>query len=221
MSSDLKRKRSSAKGKFHRIYNRLMPGIQNNEGCELLTQVLEDLEKAYTGVEISHDLYIETLDPESEEQEISIKTLEEDINVMYNELCEARSAVTKISQEYLKVKREREELRDVETTSNSDAAIRTRQKVVQLKKLEAPTFSNNIRDYPSFKRDYNKHIVPLYGKDLYSLKNCLNGEALQLVKAVYDDYDEIMKILDFKYGRPEKLVIRSLLRQLISLKGVI
>ena len=138
MSSDLKRKRSSAKGKFHRIYNRLMSGIQNYDAGELLTQVLGDLEKAYTGVEDSHDLYIETLDPETEEQEISIKTLEEDINVMYNELCDARSGVTKISQEYLHLKREHKELRDVETTSKIEAATRTRQNVLHIKKLEAP-----------------------------------------------------------------------------------
>ena len=90
---------------------------------------------------------------------------------VYNELCDARLSVTKISKEYLDMKREHDDSRNAEYIENYDVERRNHHKIVKVKELEAPTFSNSIRDYPSFKRDYNKHIASLYGKDPYSLKN--------------------------------------------------
>ena len=76
-----------------------------------------------------------------------------------------------------------------------------------------------MREYPSFKRDYETHMVKFYGKDSFALKTCLSGEALQLVQPVDDDYEEMVKRLDFKYGRPEKLV-DVILNELKNLKKV-
>ena len=49
-------------------------------------------------------------------------------------------------------------------------------------------------------------MTKTYGKDPFVLKQCLSDEALKHVLAVDDDYDEMMRRLDFRYGRPEKLV---------------
>ena len=40
----------------------------------------------------------------------------------------------------------------------------------------------------------------------FALKSCLSEELKKEVEAVDDDYDEMWKKLDFKYGRPEKVV---------------
>ena len=58
-----------------------------------------------------------------------------------------------------------------------------------------------------------------YGKDPYALLNCLDISAQTVVNPVIDDYDEMMKRLEFKYGRPEKQV-DSIIQQIKSLNRV-
>ncbi|VDI10024.1 Hypothetical predicted protein [Mytilus galloprovincialis] len=47
----LKKKRSNAKGKFHRILNRFNKSHHNNESKESLELILKDLEDAYSEME--------------------------------------------------------------------------------------------------------------------------------------------------------------------------
>ncbi|CAC5377182.1 unnamed protein product [Mytilus coruscus] len=89
----------------------------------------------------------------------------------------------------------------------------------RVKKLEAPIFAGSIRDYPSFKVDYERHMLSSYGKDPYALKQCLSGEALTVVKGVDNDFEEMFRRLDMKYGRAEKL-IDHILNELKRLKKV-
>lgn len=48
-------------------------------------------------------------------------------------------------------------------------------------------------------------MIPTYGEDFFALKNSLSGEPLEIVKGVDNNFDEMFKRLDLKYGRPEKL----------------
>jgi hypothetical protein len=89
----------------------------------------------------------------------------------------------------------------------------------KVKKLDAPTFTGNIRQYPSFKVDYERHMLPSYGCDSYALKQCLSGEALRVVKGVDNDFEEMFRRLDLKYGRPEKLA-DNVLSELKGLKNI-
>ena len=77
---------------------------------------------------------------------------------------------------------------------------------IKVKRIEAPIFSGNLRDYPSFKNDYNRHMLPVYGNDPYALKNSLSGDALKVVMGIEDNFLEMFKRLDLKYGDPSKLV---------------
>jgi hypothetical protein len=58
-----------------------------------------------------------------------------------------------------------------------------------------------------------------YGKDPYALLNCLDASAQTVVNPVIDDYDDMMKRLDEKYGRPEKQV-DSIIQQIKSINRV-
>jgi hypothetical protein len=49
----------------------------------------------------------------------------------------------------------------------------------KVNKLDAPTLTGNIRQYPSFKVDYERHMLPSYGCDSYALKQCLSGESIK------------------------------------------
>ena len=77
---------------------------------------------------------------------------------------------------------------------------------LRVKKLDVPTFSGNIREYPAFKRDYELHMLPSFGKDPFALRSCLQGSALETIHGLYDNFEEMMDRLDTKYGCPAKLV---------------
>jgi hypothetical protein len=68
-----------------------------------------------------------------------------------------------------------------------------------LERMKLPRFSNNIRAYPSFKKDFERQVLPEYpAKDTaaFVLKACLSSEALDVVKNVDDDIDEMWRRLD-------------------------
>ena len=159
------------------------------------------------------ELLIEALDSGDGIGDEKCNRLEEDIKVMYNELCEIRKRLAKLKMEEKKrAKAEEKELKEARVYGETKA------ETIKIKRLQAPNFSGNIRDYPNFKRDYENHMEKFYGKDPFALKNCLSGEALIHVQAVDDNYDETMQRLDFKYGRPEKLVV--VINELKGLKKI-
>ena len=67
-----------------------------------------------------------------------------------------------------------------------------------------PSFNGNIRDYPRFKVEFERHVFIKYknNKDgaAYALKLCLEKEPAELVRNVDDNYEEMFKRLDEKYG---------------------
>ena len=77
---------------------------------------------------------------------------------------------------------------------------------VHVKKLAPPKFSGNIREYPTFVKDYVKYMEPTYGRDAYALRCCLTGKALDEVSGVNDDYEEMWKRLNLVFHDSEKLV---------------
>ena len=92
-------------------------------------------------------------------------------------------------------------------------------KTIKTKKLDAPHFSGKLRDYPSFKKNYERHMKPVYGDDPYALRVCLTGDAELTIKGVEDDYRKMFERLDDKYGCPEKLV-DSIMGDLKALKKI-
>ena len=75
-----------------------------------------------------------------------------------------------------------------------------------MKPLDAPRFTGNIRDYPNFKQDFSRLMTRQFGKDPYALRQCLAGSALDTVKGVENDFQEMFARLDGKYGNARKLV---------------
>ncbi|KAK3089754.1 hypothetical protein FSP39_006215 [Pinctada imbricata] len=180
-----KRKRSTLKGKFHRVYNRFRE-LRNRESHETLNTILTDMEEAYKDLEKGHACYYELLDPENETDLEEIERIDEDMDKLYSELCDCRSYVR-------------------QETEKSKNESKEKTQTVRVKKLDAPCFDGDIRSYPSFKRDYTAIMIPTYGQDPFALKKCLSGEALKTVQGVDYDFTEMMRRLDIKYGRPERI----------------
>ncbi|XP_068713032.1 uncharacterized protein [Montipora foliosa] len=70
-----------------------------------------------------------------------------------------------------------------------------------------PSFNGTIREYPQFKQDFQKQVMPTLDKNsaCYILRSCLEREPAETVKGVDDDIKEMWKRLDEKYGDPAKL----------------
>ena len=196
-----KKKKSTAKGKFHRIYNCTIEGANEEEDNELLQSMLQDLEVAYKELEEKHEIHLDYLDPDKNAEKDIITNAEKDMYVMYNELRNCRSRI-KIS-----------------SRKRAEHLVKTSKSSVQIRRLQAPSFGGAVRDYPSFIQDFETHMLPVYGRDCYALKTCLSGAALATVQGVDNDYEEMMKRLQLKYGRPEKLV-DEILVELRGLKPV-
>ena len=61
---------SFAKGKFHRVYNKLKQYNQEEESMGVLQELLVDLEKSYTEAENQTDNYMELLDDDKDARKI-------------------------------------------------------------------------------------------------------------------------------------------------------
>lgn len=192
-----KRRRSILLGKFHRIYNRFKK-LKSSESPDLIKNILYDMEDSYIELESWHAEYIELLNPETEQD--LIDNADRDMDTMYDELWKCRVHVNK----QCKTKHQNEKEKDKQKES------------VKVKKLDAPIFSGEIREFPSIKKDYESIMYPTYGTDPFALKKSFTSEALKTVQGVDNDYEEMWKRLELKYSRPEWLTdsIVSDIRQL-------
>ena len=180
-----------------------MEAIDEGKPVGVLTDLSRDLERAYDEFESRTNDYMDMLDEEVNGGKIV--ELQSDMDSIYKELYEVKSELTKTKSEI----------------ADSKAKVKeTMQQGLKVKKLDSPEFSGQIRDYPSFKRDYERHMIPSFGNDPFALKKCLKGEALATVKGVDDDFDEMFRRLDLKFGRPEKLsdAVLNELRQITFIK---
>ena len=96
-------------------------------------------------------------------------------------------------------------------TMKNDASSKTKSKCLDLKmeRMKMPKFDGDIREYPRFKSDFKKHVMPLVTTNdsaAYILKSCLDKQPLETIKNVDDDLDEMWMRLDDKYGRSSKIV---------------
>jgi hypothetical protein len=75
---------------------------------------------------------------------------------------------------------------------------------LHLEKIKLAKFEGELREYPRFKADFQKQVMPSLSTETapYTLRSCLGKEPLGVVKSVDDDIDQMWKRLDEKYGDP-------------------
>lgn len=89
---------------------------------------------------------------------------------------------------------------------------------IQIKKVEPPTFSGDVRDFPTFVKDYNRLVVARHGKDPFILRQSLQGKAREVVGRL-DEFDEMWRRLDDRFGSSAKIV-DAVLADICALKPV-
>ena len=91
-----------------------------------------------------------------------------------------------------------------------------------MERMKMPAFSGDIRDYPRFKSEFQKHVAPITKSEdaaAYLLKSCLEKEALSVVRNVDDNLHQMWERLDDRYGRSSKLV-DAIMNEIKQLKTV-
>ena len=169
----------------------------------MLKEISRDLENAFRNLEEKYDSYIECLDVGKDDEKSVYDIVCKDMEGMYMELCTARAELKKAG----RVKRIKYKV------DESNKMLMS----LKVNKMKAPLFNGDIRDCASFRTDFERIMCLTYGKDPFILKSCLTGEALEVVKRVDNNYDEMVRRLDLKYGRPEK-VTDSILNEIKRLK---
>ena len=189
--------RGLAKGSFTRKVNVLRERFDADDPCTVLRGLYTEVEEAFKILEVKHECYFSMLLSDESES----------------------SAVSEAEAYILACERTKSELYSLITQKGTaqrninDTAIKVRPP------LDPPIFSGDTRSYGTFKKDYMRLIVPMYGRDAYALKKCLAGDALTCVEGVEDEFQEMFSRLDNKYGNPCKLT-ESIVSELKNLKPV-
>ncbi|XP_064112965.1 uncharacterized protein LOC135219811 [Macrobrachium nipponense] len=178
----LKRKRAISKRKVTMCNE----GINRGDDLSLLTKNYEEMVEAFKCLEYQNDELIQFIC--ENEDKLADSNLEEEAQqyILDSERlkCEVSAKIFKGVQ-------------DVKATDKSK---------VKVKKFEPPMFEGNLRNYPTFKEDYENLVKSIYGTNPYALKMCLGGEALHAVKGSEGNYDEMIQHLDDKFGNSRKIV---------------
>ena len=94
--------------------------------------------------------------------------------------------------------------------------------LMKIHKISMPTFSGKIREYPKFKADFVKYIMPNMTDDdaaSYILASCLSEEPREKVRNVDDDVKKMWQRLDEIYGDPS-LVTDLILNEIKRMQPV-
>ena len=159
------------------------------------------------------------LSAESKSTVMALRKAEKDMELALAECKSAHAKMLEISDQ-ASAENEIEWIRSVQTRYNETigkietftVAKEERNNVKQnsalrLEKVKMPYFDGIVRQYPQFKQDFQKQVMPSVNSDsaCYILRSCLGKEPTDAVKGVEDDIQEMWKRLDEKYGDPAKI----------------
>ena len=203
-SADQKKKSDRDVRRFRRVVKSAQNSIADDVLCpvDYLDALSEELRNAHKDAEQSTDDYRDLLaTPNDDGAILETDTL---LDTLQTELSTVLNDIAKLKAKHIQTQKETK-VRNNEATSS-----------FRIQKFETPKFSGDV---PAFRTHYRKHVEDRHGKDPYALISCLSGEAQKLVKPVEDDYEEMMKRLESKYGRNEKQV-DVILQDIKNLKRV-
>ena len=174
--------RTSAKRAFTRLNNDITETIEKKGDAELIAEMFQDLKEAWAKVQQQHEQYVTSLENEDDEW------LEE----VYQKFSETQKKVFCIKKE--------------EEGRRAEAARKEQRSKIQLKPVDLPKFSGRVRDYPRFRSDFMKYVLPHTDEEAaaFTLRMCLSEDARDKV-SLLDEVNDMMEKLDEEYGDPSAL----------------
>lgn len=111
---------------------------------------------------------------------------------------------------------QRKELKETCNEQHVSSKLRPR-----VEKPKLPVFAGDVRDYHTFKDDFQHMVDPMYdARDAVSiLRGSLSGKPLELLKGIGTDYHACWEYLDMYYGDP-RVVSDAVTQDLIKFRGM-
>ena len=191
---DLKKKRAISKGQFTRKVKVLEQRLKDGDPHELLDTLYSELKDIYQEIVGFNKSILSILHTDATKYATEIKDADEYMDRLERKKLDLHSSVLKYKS-------------NVKLPS------------VKVKSLPHPTFNGDLRKYGTFTKDYDRLMVPIYGRDPYALYKCLEGDAVDCMKGVEDGFDSMIIRLQTEYGNPCK-VTDSIIKDIKDL-GVI
>ena len=182
MEKERLKMRTSAKRAFTRLNNDITETIEKKGDAELIAEMFQDLKEAWAKVQQQHEQYVTLLEDEDDEW----------LEDVYQKFSETQKKVFCIKKE--------------EEGRRAEAAKKEQRSKIQLKPVDLPKFSGRVRDYPRFKSDFMKYVLPHTDEEAaaFTLRMCLSEEARDKV-SLLDEVNSMIKKLDEEYGDPSAL----------------
>ncbi|KAJ8039805.1 hypothetical protein HOLleu_13921 [Holothuria leucospilota] len=178
--------RRSCRRDVARDIENLKKAVTEGEPREFLTELYNDLKKSWELLKTAHDGVMSHVKEGDEEKE------EETMDDIRKSYTEVRKLLYR-------------------GKANEGKEVNDKKPSLQLKKMEMPKFSGDVKLYSRFKEDFNKFVKPATHTDqlAFTLRQCLSGEPLRVVVPAEDDVNKIWQRLDervVKEGDDRKLV---------------
>ena len=200
LKKEKKKKLSTDKGILTRKLNSFTTTTQQSDEQGPVIRAFEAVQAAFNKLEITQQQYMNLLDSDTEEDEQEIRNSMEYMDELEQRMVQVNIKYDKIVKRLLETK-----------NGENDTPRKDRSPRIKVERMKPPKFFGDIREFPTFLYDYERNIMAVYGEDPFVLRNCLQGSALEVVKGVEDDHEEMMKRLKNKYGDKKKLADRILM----------
>ena len=194
-----KQSRTIAKGQFTRAEQSLKKAIELPD-CPLATveRRFNDLKEKWTTVQDAHDAYTafsETMNADDS------NNLDDWIGDLVDRFEEIEISADK------SVAKKRKQA-DKDAKSDMKPVIVQQNHAVKIERMKFPQFDGDIRRYPQFREDFDKHIHPQCQTEqlAFVLKTYLASKVREEVESCGDDYYLIWERLDQRYGNIGKLI---------------
>ena len=174
--------RTSAKRAFTRLNNDITETIEQKGDFELIAEMFQNLKEAWGKVQEQHEQYV------SFQEEEDNDWLED----VYQKFSETQK-------KFFCAKKEEE-------GKKAEAVRKEQRSKIKWKPVDLPKFSGKVRDYPRFKADFLKYVLPHTDEEAaaFTLRMCLSEDARDKV-SLLDEVKVMMDKLDEEYGDPSAL----------------
>ena len=156
--------------------------------------------------------------------EIVAKQIKEELKSQFEKCREANKTVLSALKDEEDIKKELAWLTNLQTTYshvlseilkyieiNSVMAVShvsEKMRSMKLERMQLPKFNGSIREYPRFKADFERHVMPEIKDEIsaaYALKSCLGNSVADIVRNVDGSLADMWTRLNDKFGRASKL----------------
>ena len=87
-----------------------------------------------------------------------------------------------------------------------------------IKKVEPPTFNGDVREFPTFVKDFTRLVISRHGKDPFILRQSLQGKAREAIGRL-DEFGQMWNRLNERFGSSAR-IIDAVVGEISSLKPV-